>query len=129
MQCAECGAVLPGEETCIGRFHTLLGAEYHSEEAAHMHGLPVLPFPLQHPSRTRPWYSVAGYDAMRRIFGTGRDKEWLQVLYEIQERQEMRGAHEFTRWKASVGPELPADIVTPPVSGELTVADIDPAMP
>src|SRR4051794_2354233 len=129
MQCEECGADLPGEETCLERFHALLGAEYHSEEAAHMHGLTVLTFHLQHPSLTKPWYQVAGYEAMRRIFGTGRDHEWLQVLYEMQEREEMRGARNFNRWKESVGTDMPPEIITRPVPGEMTVADLDPKAP
>ena len=35
MRCAECGADLPGEESCIGRFHALLAAEWEHPEAAH----------------------------------------------------------------------------------------------
>ena len=42
MRCAECGADLPGDETCQDRFHALLLAEQHSREAAEMHGLTVL---------------------------------------------------------------------------------------
>lgn len=122
MQCSECGANLPGKETCLDRFHALLGAEYFSEEAAQMHGLTVLTFHLQHPSLTKPWYQVGGYDAMRRIFGAGREKEWLQVLYEMRQGS-------FRRFKASVGPSMPPEIVTRPVPGEMTVADLDPSVP
>ena len=32
MECGECGAVLPGEETCLERFHALLAAEQDSQE-------------------------------------------------------------------------------------------------
>jgi hypothetical protein len=124
MTCAECGADLPGDETCLDRFHALLAAEQHSVEALQMHGLTVLTFHLQHPSLTKPWYQVAGYDTMRRSFGEGRD--WLEVLAEGGMKQ--RHAN-VARWKATVGPVMPPEIVTSPVPGEMTVADIDPDAP
>ena len=49
MRCVECGADLPGDETCEDRFHALLLAEQHSREAAEMHGLTVLMYHFQHP--------------------------------------------------------------------------------
>ncbi|MEA2572944.1 MAG: hypothetical protein QOH93_242 [Chloroflexia bacterium] len=36
MRCAECGADM-GDETCVDRFHALLSAESHSQEALQMH--------------------------------------------------------------------------------------------
>ncbi len=126
MRCEECGADM-GDETCLDRFHALLGAEYHSQEAAQMHGLTVLTFHIQHPSLTKPWYQVSGYGFLRRMFGEGRDgRDWGQVLTEGGMRKRQA---DVARWKATIGPEMPAEIVTYPVAGELTVADIDPAAP
>jgi hypothetical protein len=127
MKCAECGADMPGEETCLDRFYTLLGAEYHSPEVSEMHGLAVLIFHLQHPSLTKPWYQAYGYEFMRRIFGEGRDgKDWLEVLTGggMQARQA-----DVARWKARYGTKMPTEIVTQPLPGEMTVADIDPEAP
>lgn len=59
MECAECGAMLPGDETCQDRFHALLAAEVRNPELLHVHGLTVLTYHLQHPSLTKPWYQAA----------------------------------------------------------------------
>ena len=126
MRCAECGADM-GEETCLDRFQALLGAEYHSPEAGQMHGLTVLTFHIQHPSLTKPWYQVSGYEFLRRMFGEGRDgHDWGEVLTEggMQQRQK-----NVTRWKATMGPNMPPEIVTQPLPGEMTVADLDPDAP
>ena len=64
-------------------------------------------FHLQHPSRTKLWYSVAGYEARRRIFGEGQD--WLRVV------RASRGQMASRRGKHSVGPTRPAGIATGPV--------------
>jgi hypothetical protein len=50
--CAECGASLPGGETCRDRFHALLAAEAENVDLARIHGLTVLTYHLQHPSLT-----------------------------------------------------------------------------
>lgn len=121
MRCAECGAVLPGDESCLDRFHALLAAEVDNRELARMHGLTVLTYHVQHPSRTKPWIQVAGYAALRRAFNEGQD--WLQVLRE--ENQQAR----VNRLKASVGATMPPGIATGPVEGELTVAAVDPTAP
>jgi hypothetical protein len=121
MRCEECGADI-GEETCLDRFHALLGAESHSAEAAQMHGLTVLTFHIQHPSLTKPWYQAWAYEFMRRTFGQGRDgHDWWEVLTEggMQQRQK-----NVARWKATVGPQMPPEVVTSPVPGEMTVAGI-----
>ncbi len=80
MEYRECGAALPGDETCQDRFHALLVAEQHNAGLARMHGLTVLTYHLQHPSLTKAWYQAAGYDTMRRGFGQGRD--WWEALSE-----------------------------------------------
>ena len=121
MRCVECGATLPGGETCLDRFHALLVAESDNRELAQMHGLTVLTYHLQHPSRTRPWYQALGYEALRRIFGQGQ--AWPAVLRELGRQDNV------DRWKAAVGPALPPEIVAGPVPGELTVADVDPCAP
>lgn len=128
MECTECGAVLPGEEACQDRFHALLAAEHHNQELLQMHGLTVLTYHLQHPSLTKPWYQAAGYDAMRRSFGQGRD--WLEVL--MEGRRSGTAERDVTRWKAeyrSYGTTMPPWVVTRPVPGELTVADVDAEAP
>lgn len=116
-----------GGETCLERFHALLGAESHSPEAAQMHGLTVLTFHIQHPSLTKPWYQAAGYSTMRRIFGEGREgRDWLGALTEGGMRERQRNV---ARWKAAYGAEMPPWVATGPVAGEMTVADIDPLTP
>lgn len=120
MECNECGAVLPGDETCLDRFHALLAAEQHNAELFRMHGLTVLTYHVQHPSLTKPWYQAAGYDVMRRSFGQGRD--WREVLGEG--RQYLHSAS-FQQWKRNYGPTMAPEIVTTPVPGEMTVADVD----
>jgi hypothetical protein len=89
-----------------------------------MHGLTVLTYHVQHPSLTKPWYQVTAYDAMRRFFGEGRSGEdWLQIM-----------KYEWTQNKVrdikAAGPSvMPPEIVTSPVAGEMTIADIDPDIP
>lgn len=128
MECRECGATLPGDETCQERFHALLAAEQHDAALARMHGLTVLTYHLQHPSLTKAWYQAAGYDTMRRGFGQGRD--WWEVLSEGRCRG--TAEQEVARWKdayKAAGTTMPPWVVTRPVAGELTVADVDPAAP
>jgi hypothetical protein len=129
MRCAECGADLPGDETCLARFHELLGAEAHNEELRQMHGLTVLTYHLQHPSLTRPWYQLYGSEVMPRIFGQGED--WLTVLLEghprgVGRRQSAKAVAEL---KARGGTEMPDWVITTPIPGELTVAAVDPHAP
>jgi hypothetical protein len=71
MHCSECGADLPGEETCLDRFHALLAAEKPGNEAAQMHGLTVLTFMVQHPvsGGTPAWYPAAGPRGAGRRLG------------------------------------------------------------
>ncbi|MEW6635486.1 MAG: DUF5946 family protein [Actinomycetota bacterium] len=46
---AKLSSELPGEETCIDRFHAMLAAEWEQPETAEMHGLLVLTYHAQHP--------------------------------------------------------------------------------
>jgi hypothetical protein len=124
MTCDECGARLPGAATCLEHFHALLAAEWNNAELARMHGLTVLTYHVQHPSRTKPWYQVYGYPVLRRIFGQGED--WWVVLSEgtSRERQER-----VTRLKATAPTTLPPWVVTRPVAGELTVLAVSADAP
>lgn len=120
MKCNECGADLPGAETCLNRFHALLASERHSEEAARMHGLTVLTFHTQHPSLVKPWYQAGAYQALRRIFGQGEDWSWV-----LRDTSRKAGTNRF---KSGIA-EIPAYVVRGPVSGEMTIADLDPEAP
>lgn len=129
MQCPECGAELPGDETCLSRFHELLAAETHNDELRQMHGLTVLTYHLQHPSLTKPWYQLYGAEVMPRIFGNGED--WLTVLLAghprgVGRRQSAKAVAEL---KARGGAEMPDWVITTPISGELTVNAVDPDAP
>ena len=122
MRCEECGADLPHDETCAGRFETLLAADFGGvAEAFDVHGLTVLTYQLQHPSGVKPWYLAFGYDLMRRIFGQGED--WRQALTEVRQNKA-----DVARWKMMVT-SIPPEVVMHPVPGEVTIADIDPAAP
>lgn len=124
MECGECGAVLRGDETCQERFHAILAAEQDSQELARMHGLTVLTYHVQHPSLTKPWYQEVGYDLLRRSFAPRQD--WWRVL---EEGRPYLHSSRFQEWKRAYGPALAPEIVTGPVPGELTVADVDLAAP
>ena len=121
MRCAECGAHLPGEETCLDRFHAILEADYRGvPEAFAAHGLVVFTYHAQHPSRVKPWLRAAHRAGMRQIFGRGRD--WRVVL------AENRRPGVVDRLKpASMADETP--VVGGPIVGELTIAGFDPAIP
>jgi hypothetical protein len=122
MRCEECGADLPNDQTCAGRFEALLASDFGGvAEAFDVHGLTVLTYQLQHPSGVKPWYPTLGYDLMRRIFGQGEN--WRDVLAELRQNQSS-----LAHWKRS-GRTVSPEIVTHPVPGERTIADIDPAAP
>jgi hypothetical protein len=124
MRCDECGADLPGAETCLDRFHTLLAAEVGNEDLRQMHGLTVLTYHLQHPSLTKPWYQLFGAGVYQRVFGQGED--WGDVLMEAHPRRIGRRADAaVARLKAASGPTMPDWIVSHPIAGELTIATID----
>ena len=129
MRCQECGADLPDEESCLGRFHALLAAEVGNEELRRMHGLTVLTYYLQHPSLTKPWYQGFGAAVMRRVFAAG--EEWGDVLMETHPRGVGRRQADaaVARLKASTGGTMPEWVITRPIPGELTVAAVDPTAP
>ena len=101
MRCEECGADIPGEETCLDRFHAVLAAEVENDELREMHGLTVLTYHLQHPSLTKPWFQVTGAETMRRVFAGGED--WGGVLMEVHPRGvgRRRSAARVARMKAA----------------------------
>lgn len=119
--CVECGADLPGAETCFDRFHAVLAADHEGiPEAFAAHGLFVMTYHGQHPSRVKPWLWAAHRERMREIFGRGRD--WRVVL------AENRRPGVVDRLKlATMAEETP--VVGEPIVGELTIAEIDPAIP
>jgi hypothetical protein len=129
MHCEECGAVLPGEETCLDRFHALLAAEAGNAELRQMHGLSVLTYHMQHPSLTKPWYQIFGAEAMRRIFGQGED--WRDVLMAEHPHRigRKRSATAIARRKAAGGTTMPAWVISHPIPGELDVTSVDPSAP
>lgn len=140
MRCTECGAELPGGETCDERFGALLAAEVANEELARLHGLTVLTYHLQHPSRTKPWYQLFGAEVMRRAFAPGQSEDWVDALEAATERP---GGYdrERNRWrqvgpqkawerrlnerKQAAGDTMPDWVRAHPISGEATIADID----
>ncbi len=138
MRCGECGAALAGEETCFERFHALLAAEAQNAELRRMHGLTVLTYHVQHPSRTKPWYQVFGAEVMRRAFGRGED--WTEALAAVagrpggfdRERERWRQVGPQKGWeralnerKATARAAMPAWVVAEPIPGEATIAEID----
>jgi len=142
MNCPACGAELPGEETCWDRFGTLLAAEAENEELARLHGLTVLTYHLQHPSRTKPWYQEYGAAVMRRVFGDGED--WVDALAgeagrpggfdRVRHRWRQVGPQKgwedaFNERKRAAGAAMPAWVVSEPIPGEATVAVVDPRAP
>jgi hypothetical protein len=142
MRCAECGAGLPGEETCGERFGALLAAEEGNEELRRLHGLTVLTYHLQHPSLTKPWYQLWGAEVMRRAFGQGED--WVAAIEATmgrpggfdRERGRWRQGGPQKGWerafnerKAAAGSEMPGWVKRGPIAGEATIADIEHGAP
>ena len=120
MRCAECGADLPGEESCTGRFHALLAAEWEHPEAAEMHGLFVLTYHFQHPSLCKPWLRALQKEWMREIFGKGG--QWREVLAWPKDRT--RRQKDVDRAKERFDGAAQTTAATRPVAGEITVADL-----
>jgi hypothetical protein len=121
VRCAECGAELPGEETCIARFHALLAAEWDHPEAAEVHGLLVLAYHTQHPSLCEKlWLRSAQRQALREIFGKG--KPWRRVLAWPKNR--MRRQESVDRVKERYSGAPPTPVFGHPLTGEMTVADL-----
>src|SRR5262245_18107879 len=118
MRCPECGADLPAVETCLDRFHALLLAEQHSQEALEMHGLTVLMYHFQHPLsfKTKSCWQAFEQLVLWDSFGQGRN--WLDVM------RAHSSPREVDAWKARFasvpGPLLPAT----PTPGELTISHI-----
>lgn len=120
MHCSECGADLPGGETCLDRFHALLAAEPDHPEAAAMHGLFVLTYYAQHPSLCKPWLRAAQGATMRAVFGEGRD--WREVLAWPHDRARRQAA--VDRLKAAYAADRDTPEAGIPVAGEATVAGL-----
>ena len=120
MRCAECGAELPGEETCVGRFRALLAAEQEHPEAARMHGLFVLAYHAQHPSTCKPWLRAAQREWMREIFCKG--KPWREVLGWPKDRARRQEKVDRAKERFACAAEMPK--VDRPAAGEMTVADL-----
>jgi hypothetical protein len=138
MRCDECGAEVAGAETCWERFGAVLAAEADHEELARMHGLIVLTYHLQHPSRTKPWYPAFGAAVMSRIFVDG--EQWGDAIAaEVgrpggfdRDRNRWRQVGPQKAWEAALnerkrasGETMPAWALAGPAAGEATVADID----
>ena len=105
----------------MDRFHLLLAAEQHHPEAAAMHGLFVLTYYAQHPSLApKPWLRAAQREALREIFGEGR--EWREALSTPEDRARRQEAVDRAKERFARAPETPK--VGRPVEGELTVADL-----
>jgi hypothetical protein len=120
VRCAECGAELPGEETCIARFHALLAAEQEHPEAADMHGLFVLAYHAQHPSLCKPWLRAFQRETLREIFGKG--KPWREVLAWPKNRMRRQEGVDQAKERFSGVPQTPA--FGYPVTDEMTVVDL-----
>lgn len=124
MRCEECGAEIPGGERCPDRFHALLAAESENAELRRVHGLSVLTYHLQHPSRTKPWYQAFGRGVMRRVFGGGEG--WEAVLLETRPRGIGRRADAaIAKLKAAGPPTMPNWVIAAPIPGEATIASVD----
>ena len=120
MRCVECGAELPGEETCIARFHALLASEWGHPEAAEMHGLFVLAYHAQHPSLCKPWLGAAQRDTLREIFGKG--KPWREVLAWPKNRMLRQVSVDRVKERYSSAPPIP--VYGLPLTDEMTIADL-----
>lgn len=120
VRCFECGAELPGAETCRDRFHALLAAEWDHPEAAAMHALFVFTYHAQHPSLCKSWLRVWQREVMREIYGQGRD--WRAVLAWPRDRARRQEAVDRARSRHVGACGIP--MVGEPIAGEATVADL-----
>ena len=128
MICPECGAALPGEETCSDRFGALLSAERDEDgqptEAAYAHGLTVMTFYLQHAGGigyTKRYMVDSASVAMRQIFIEGRDQAEVLPVGRRAERQKAAATA-----KAQPGANDPITTIIGPLAGELTITSLDP---
>jgi Family of unknown function (DUF5946) len=129
VRCNECGADLPGDETCTDRFGALLAAEYDENGnftiAARVHGLTVMTFYLQHAGGigyTKRYQVEFAERAMRRLFVGGEKQE--DVFPTDQRAARQRAA---TDAKAAPGAHDSITQILGVQPGELTVASLDPA--
>lgn len=129
MRCNECGAELPGDETCTDRFGALLAAERDENGdftvAARVHGLTVMTFYLQHAGGigyTKRYQVEFAQKAMRRMFIEGEDQAVVFPTDQRAARQKVA-----TDAKAAPGAHDPITEIRGVQSGELTVASLDPA--
>ena len=129
MLCQECGANLPGEESCLDRFGALLAAERDAAgeitAAFTVHGLLVMTFYLQHAGGigyTKRWMVDGAERALRQIFQEGRDH--AEVLPAGQRVSRQKAA---AKAKAAPDANEPITKIVGPLEGELTIATLDPA--
>lgn len=121
MRYAACGADLSGGETCLDRFHAVLDADCLGvPETFAAHGPVVFAYHPRHPSRAKPWLRAAYREGVKEI--CGRERGWRAVLADT------RRPGVVDRLKpASTADETP--VVGGQIVGELTIAEIDPAIP
>lgn len=129
MYCQECGANLPGAETCYERFGALLAAERDAAgnltAAFEVHGLTVATYYLQHAGGlgyTKRYMVDGAEQALRRIFSEGRDQAEVFPTGQRAARQQAAG-----QAKAAPGANDPITTIVGPLDGELTVTSLDPA--
>ncbi|MBA2376619.1 MAG: hypothetical protein H0V75_10920 [Rubrobacter sp.] len=120
MRCAECGAELPGEESCADRFHAFLAAEHRYYEAFSMHGLFVLAYHVQHPSLCKPWMRARQRETLREIFV--EEKRWREVLSWPKDRRLRQAAVDQLKEQPVGATDTPE--VGHPIEGEMTVVDL-----
>ena len=94
-----------------------------------MHGLFVLTYYAQHPSRCTPWVRAWQADALRTVFGKGR--AWQEVLAWPTDRVRRQAAVDRAKARyTGDGSTMAAGV---PITGEATVATLpapgEPAYP
>lgn len=108
---------MPGEESCLDRFHALLAAEWEHPEAAAMHGLFVLAYHVQHPSLCKPWMRARQREALREGFVEGRP--WRDVLSWPEDRRQRQAAVDRLKDDPVGATDIPE--VGRPIEGEMTI--------
>lgn len=113
--CADCGASLPGLETCEERFQRILGRDFSGEgEAPGVHGVFVCCYLLQHPAS--PLAGPASMHAPR--LGALRSC--------LREGRHDRAAFARALDAMRRDPALVPVVPVAPIRAAITLADIDP---